>query len=93
MGAHDGGHVAEYAFPDPTHGPPVIPIGTYGGRTVFRRTVLPSTTRLHHMDDPADNPPIIRTLRPWVRLRQMFLTYRPLQGRLTSSAYDGVRSS
>lgn len=79
MGAHDGGQVVEKAFPDTAHGPPVIPIVHCGGRTVFRRTVLPSTTRLQHMGDPADNPPIILALRPCVLLRKMFLKNRLLQ--------------
>lgn len=79
MRADDGRQIVEDRFPQaflcPSH---KAVIDGFGG-TVFRRAIAPAAARLQHMDDPADNPPIIFASRSALVLRQMFFQHRPLQ--------------
>lgn len=47
-------------------------------RTIDPRAVLPAAADLEHVDDAADNPPIVVAMRPGLVLWQQRLDHRPL---------------
>src|SRR5262249_22260829 len=72
------GKLAEKMLPDASLSPPREAIVDGGVRTVFRRAILPTAATAQHMQDAADDPPIIRSfLAPHVG-RQVRLNPMPL---------------
>ena len=64
--------------PSPALGPAVEAIVDGRARAVFTRAVAPSPTRLQHVNDAADDAPIVVALRPGEPRRQMRLDTCPL---------------
>ena len=57
--------------PSSAFGPTIETIVDGGVRAVFTRTIAPSRTRLQHVDNAADDAPIVIPLRPRQSRRQM----------------------
>ena len=64
--------------PSPALGPAVEAIVDGRVRAVFTRAVAPSRTRLQHVNDPADDAPVVVPIRPRQSRRQMRLDTCPL---------------
>ena len=64
--------------PSTALGPAIEAIVDRGVRAVFARTVAPSRARLQHVNDAADDAPIVVPLRPRQPSRQMRFDPRPL---------------
>jgi hypothetical protein len=64
--------------PSPALGPAVEAIVDGRVRTVFTRAVAPSRTRLQHVNDPADDAPVVAPIRSRQSRRQMRLYTCPL---------------
>jgi hypothetical protein len=64
--------------PSPAPGPAVEAIVNGRVRAVFTRTVAPSRPRLQHVNDPADDAPVVVPIRPRQSRRQMTLDTCPL---------------
>jgi len=64
--------------PSPALGPAVEAIVDGRVRAVFTRAVAPSRTRLQHVNDPANNAPVVVPIRPRQSRRQMRLDTCPL---------------
>jgi hypothetical protein len=80
---HDGifagpGQRFEDCTPSSALGPPIEAIVDRRVRTVFARTITPSRTRLQHVNDAADNAPIVVPIRPRQSCRQMRFDTSPL---------------
>ena len=56
--------------PSSAFGPTIETIVDGGVRAVFTRTIAPSRTRLQHVDNAADDAPIVIPLRPRQSRRQ-----------------------
>ena len=59
-------------------GPAIEAIVDRRVRAVFTRTIAPSCTRLQHVDDAADDTPVVVPIRPRQPRRQMRFDTRPL---------------
>ena len=59
-------------------GPAIEAIVDRGVRAVFIRAIAPTRPRLQHMNDAADDAPIVLALRPRQSCRQVRLDARPL---------------
>ena len=80
---HDGifarlGQCFKDCAPSSALGPTIEAIVDGRVRAVFTRAVAPSRTRLQHMNDAADDAPIVVPLRPRQARRQMRFNPRPL---------------
>lgn len=64
--------------PSSALGPTIEAIVDGRVRAVFTRTIAPSRTRLQHVNDAADDAPIVVPLRPCQSRRQMRFDTRPL---------------
>lgn len=64
--------------PSPALGPAVEAIVDGRVRAVFTRAVAPSRTRLQHVNDPANDAPVVVPIRPRQSRRQMRLDTCPL---------------
>jgi hypothetical protein len=64
--------------PSPALGPAVEAIVDRRVRAVFTRAVAPSRTRLQHVNDPAEDAPVVVPIRPRQSRRQMRLDTCPL---------------
>ena len=64
--------------PSSTLGPAVEAIVDGRVRPVFTRAIAPSRSRLQHVNDPADDAPVVVPIRPRQSRRQMRLDTRPL---------------
>jgi len=72
-----GQHFKDCA-PSPALGPTVEAIIDGCVRTIFTRAIAPSRTRLQHVNDPADDAPVVVAIRPRQSRRQMRLDTCPL---------------
>jgi hypothetical protein len=85
-GAIDDGNVvrgqfhqgAEQALPPSAHRPAMEPIVNRGRRPLDCRTILPATPRPQHMNDAANDAPVIHSRRARSILWQQRLNRRPL---------------
>ena len=82
-GKHDGvfarlGQHFKDCAPSPALGPTVEAIIDGCVRTIFTRAIAPSRTRLQHVNDPADDAPVVVAIRPRQSRRQMRLDTCPL---------------
>ena len=68
----------EHLAPDALGRPADIAVVERLGRAVDRRRILPPATRLQHVDDAADHPPVIDPQHPARLVRQQRLQPRPL---------------
>ena len=80
---HDGifarlGQRFEDCAPSFALGPAIEAIVDRRVRTVFARTITPSRTRLQHVNDAADDAPIVVPIRPRQSRRQMRFDTSPL---------------
>jgi len=48
-------------------------------RSIARRTILPTATRFQHMDNAADDPPVVYAPSPRTITRQQWINRRPLR--------------
>lgn len=64
--------------PSSSLGPAVEAIVDGRVRAVFTRAIAPSRTRLQHVNDSADDAPVVVPIRPRQSRRQMRLDARPL---------------
>ena len=64
--------------PSSALGPPVEAIVDGRVRAVFTRAIAPSRTRLQHVNDSADDTPVVVPIWPRQSRRQMRLDTRPL---------------
>src|SRR5438067_96138 len=67
------GFIGDYGL-----GPAIEAIVDGRVRAVFTRTIAPSRTRLQHVNDAADDAPIVVPFRPRQSRRQMRFDTRPL---------------
>jgi hypothetical protein len=72
------GQNLEDRTPSPAFGPTIEAIVDGRVRTIFTRTIAPSSSRLQHVNDAADDAPIVLALRPGQSRRQVRLNTRPL---------------
>ena len=80
---HDGifawlGQCFKDCAPSSALGPAIEAIVDGRVRAVFTRTIAPSRTRLQHVNDAADDAPVVVPLRPRQSRRQMRFDPRPL---------------
>jgi hypothetical protein len=72
------GQRLEDCAPSFTLGPAIEAVVDRRVRTVFARTITPSRTRLQHVNDAADDAPIVVPIRPRQSRRQMRFNTGPL---------------
>jgi hypothetical protein len=72
------GQLAEEVFPDAASSPSNKPVVDCRRRTVLERAIAPAATAFQHMDDAADDTPVIRSLDTSHISRQMRLDPLPL---------------
>lgn len=72
------GQSLEDAAPSTALGPAIEPIVDRRVGPVFMRTIAPARARLQHMDDAADDAPVVLASRPRQAMRQMRLQPLPL---------------
>ena len=77
-GSSTPGKLPEQVFPDAAPCPANKPVIDRRRRTVFGRAITPAATALQHMDDAADDAPIVRSLDTSNIGRQMRLDPLPL---------------
>ena len=80
---HDGifawlGQRLKDCAPSSALGPTVEAIVDGCVRAVFTRTIAPSCTRLQHVNNAADDAPVVVPIRPRQSRRQMWFDTRPL---------------
>ena len=80
---HDGifawlGQRLKDCAPSSALGPAVEAIVDGRVRAVFARTIAPSCTRLQHVNNAADDAPVVVPIRPRQSRRQMWFDTRPL---------------
>jgi hypothetical protein len=68
----------EYVLPNASLAPAREAIVDRFVWTILWRAILPTTSHLHHMHDPTQNPPIITALGTRLIGWQMRLDFRPL---------------
>ena len=77
--ATGGGERVEHASPDAAAGPAHEPVIQRLARAVGRRCVRPTAALPQHVDDPADQSPIVHAWNAADVLRQQGLEPRPLR--------------
>jgi hypothetical protein len=68
----------ENCGPSSSLGPAIEAVVDRRVRAVFTWTIAPSCTRLQHVNDAADDAPVVAPIRPRQSRRQMRLDTRPL---------------